>query len=197
MQEAWSSIELDGNRKPGIAYDVHTLNSTCLGVNEFGYDQWESTRSEIGELLYELKYHADARKVREIVKLPGRIKGIETMDYLIPIPSTIQHRRVQPVVEITRALGEERGVEVLEDVLFKRSGGVELKNVTVEGQREALLRDRLYLENFKVLEGKNVLLIDDLYRSGATLRIATELLYRQANVKDVFVLTMTKTGRKR
>jgi hypothetical protein len=130
------SIELEGNWKRGIAFDVHTLSSTYLGVNEFGYDDWESTRSEIGELLYQLKFHADAQKVRDIVKLLEKIKGIESMHYLIPVPSTNQHRRVQPVVEIARALGEERGVEVLEDVLCKRTGGAELKNVTDVEERE-------------------------------------------------------------
>ena len=196
-REPGMSIMLEGNWKRGLAFDVHTLSSTYLGVNEFGYDQWESTRSEIGELLYQLKYHADAQKVREIVRLLDKIKGIETMDYLIPVPSTNQHRRIQPVVEIVRVLGEERGVAVLEGVLCKRAGGVELKNVTELDEREAVLQDKLYLDNFKQLEGKNVMLIDDLYRSGATLRVATELLYRQACVKDVFVLTMTKTRSKR
>ncbi len=52
------SIELRGNWKRGFACDVHTLDSIYLGVNEFGYDQWENVRSEMGELLYQLKYHA-------------------------------------------------------------------------------------------------------------------------------------------
>jgi len=168
-----------------------------LGVNEYGYDQWDNTRSEIGELLYQIKYRADARKVQKIVKLLDKIKGIESMDYLIPVPSTNKQRRVQPVVEITRKLGECRGVKVLEGVLCKRAGGPELKNVTDVDEREALLRERLYLEQCDAIEGKNVLLIDDLYRSGATLRVATELLYDKGGVNDVFVLTMTKTRSKR
>lgn len=187
------AIKLEGNWKNGLAFDVHTLSSTYLGANEYGYDQWENTRSEIGELLYQLKYRADARKVRKIVKLLDKIKGIDSMDYLIPVPSTNKQRRVQPVVEIARALGEYRGVEVLEDVLCKRAGGPELKNVTDVEEREALLRESIYLEQCDTIAGKNVLLIDDLYRSGATLRVATELLYVRGGVNDVFVLTMTKT----
>lgn len=191
------TIRLEGNWKRGLAFDVHTLSSAYLGVNEFGYDQWENTRTEIGELLYQLKYRADARKVQRIVKLLDKIKGIESMDYIIPVPSTNKQRRVQPVVEIARKLGEHRGVDVLEDVLCKRAGGPELKNVTDVDEREKLLREQIYLGNCEVLAGKNVLLLDDLYRSGATLRVATELLYRQGRVSDVFVLTMTKTRSKR
>jgi len=187
------SIKLEGNWKRGLAFDVHTLSSTYLGVNDFGYDQWENTRSEIGELLYQLKYRADPRKVRKIVMLLDKIKGIESMDHLIPVPSTNKHRRVQPVVEIARALGERRGVKVLESVLCKRAGGPELKNVTDVDERERLLRERLYLAECDAIAGRNVLLMDDLYRSGATLRVATELLYKQGGVNDVFVLTMTKT----
>jgi len=63
------AIKLEGNWKNGLAFDVHTLSSTYLGVNEYGYNQWESTRCEIGELLYQLKYRADARKVLKIIKL--------------------------------------------------------------------------------------------------------------------------------
>ena len=191
------SIRLEGNWKRGLAFDVHTLSSTYLGVNEYGHDEWENTRSEIGELLYQLKYRADARKVRKIVKLLDKIKGIESMDYIVPVPSTNKHRRIQPVVEIARSLGERRDVEVLEGVLCKRSGGPELKNVTDVEERESLLRDKLYLEEADVLEGANVLVVDDLYRSGATLTVATELLYEQGGVNDVFVLTMTKTRSKR
>lgn len=187
------TIELKGNWKKGFAFDVHTLSSTYLGVNEFGHDQWENTRSEIGELLYQLKYRSDATKVQKIVELLDKITGIETMDYIIPVPSSDHTRQVQPVVEIARALGVRREVPVLEGILCKSAGGPELKNVTDADERRRLLEEQLYLEQCDDLKGKNVLLIDDLYRSGATLEAATKLLYERAEVQNVYVLTMTKT----
>lgn len=191
------SIKLEGNWKRGLAFDVHTLSSTYLGVDEYGHEQWENTRSDMGELLYRLKYRSEIDKSREIASLLDRIKGIESMDCIVPVPSTNQQRPIQPVLEIARALGERRGVAVLEDVLAKRAGGPELKDVEDTEEREELLRGRLYLQAINGLAGQNVLLVDDLYRSGATLRAATALLYEQACVKDVFVLTMTKTRSRR
>lgn len=63
------SIELCGNWKKGVAYDVHTLSSNYLGTDEQGYDRWDSVRSEMGELVYQLKYHNDLSKVPVIVEL--------------------------------------------------------------------------------------------------------------------------------
>ena len=42
-------------------------------------------------------------------------------------------------------------------------------------------------------EGKNVLLFDDLYRSGTTLKELTSVLYKYGKVKNVYIITMTKT----
>ena len=47
------------------------------------------------------------------------------------------------------------------------------------------------------LSGMNVLLLDDLYRSGSTLAVATDVLYDQADCNNVYVLVMTKTRSRR
>ncbi len=187
------TIRIPGNWKKGFAHDIHTLDSVYLGVDEYGHDRWENTRSEMGELLYDLKYHGHLVNVEKIVDMLNRYKGIDQMDVMVPVPSTNKNRRIQPVLEIAKELGRRVAVPVLEDFLFKRSGGPELKNVNAPEERKRLLRDSLYLSDGYDVSGKNVLLIDDLYRSGATLSVATELLYEKAGVEDVFVLTMTKT----
>jgi predicted amidophosphoribosyltransferase len=42
-------------------------------------------------------------------------------------------------------------------------------------------------------EGKKVLLVDDLYRSGATLNAITDLLLTEGKAASVSVLTITRT----
>ena len=191
------TIELKGNWKRGFAYDVHTLDSVYMGVDEHGHDSWQTTRSEMGELLYRLKYQGDASVVGQIVDMLGKYKGLETMDAIIPVPSTNKQRKIQPVLAIAQALAKRVNVPVLDNVLQKQTGGQELKNVDDPQARQALLKTSLTLNPNANLAGKNILLLDDLYRSGSTLTVATDILYQQAKVKNVFVLVMTKTRSKR
>lgn len=191
------TIELKGNWKRGFAYDVHTLDSVYMGVDEHGHDSWQTTRSEMGELLYRLKYQGDVSVVGQIVDRLGKYKGLETMDAIIPVPSTNKQRKIQPVLAIAQALAKRINVPVLDNALQKQTGGQELKNVDDPQERQALLKTSLTLNPNANLVGKNILLLDDLYRSGSTLTVATDILYQQAKVKNVFVLVMTKTRSKR
>jgi competence protein ComFC len=187
------TIEITGNWRRGHAFDVHTLSSTYLGPNELGHAQYENVRSEMGELVYQLKYRRDQSKLDDIVKLLDKIKGIEQFDFLMPIPPTDKSRQFQPVTEIAVALGKRHGVTVLVDFLEKAPGGPALKNVNDPDERKKLLRESLRIVAPYSIKGKTVLLIDDLFRSGSTLEVATEILLNDAGASDVCVLTMTKT----
>ena len=74
-----------------------------------------------------------------------------------------------------------------------KSSSEELKSVTDPSKRVELLKKSMKINKKHDINNQNVLLLDDLYRSGSTLQVATELLYNNCNVKDVYVLTMTKT----
>lgn len=184
--------ELEGNWKSGKAFDVHTVSSTYLGLDEFGHDRFENIRSEMGELVYLLKYKADRSVISRIVSLLDGIGGIEKFDYLIPIPPTKKDRPFQPVELITEALGTRRGVKVLKNYLVN-TGNEELKGISDPVARGELLRQALMLTKSGDVAGKKVILVDDLYRSGATFNFATNLLYREGNASSVSVLAMTKT----
>jgi len=51
--------EIKGNWKKGLAFDLHTVASVYLGVDEYGHGRFDNTRSEIGELIYQLKYRSE------------------------------------------------------------------------------------------------------------------------------------------
>lgn len=190
------AIKLEGNWAVGLAFDVHTLSSTYLGADEQGRDHWDTTRTEMGELLYQLKYQQTPQVIPKIIALLDKIKGINTLDAIIPAPSSNRIRQLQPVEQVALALGEKVGVPVFCDILAKEPGSIELKNITDASTRAEVLRKQIKIHNAQRLEGLNVLLMDDLYRSGATLQVSTELLYK-AGCRKVNVLTLTKTRSKR
>jgi len=47
------------------------------------------------------------------------------------------------------------------------------------------------------VEGRNILLFDDLYQSGATLNAITQSLKDKGKAKEVYALTLTITRRRR
>jgi predicted amidophosphoribosyltransferase len=187
------AISIEGNWKSGRAYDLHTVSSTHLGTDEFGHDRFENTRSEMGELVYQLKYKQDKSAVDKIVKLLDSIGGIDTFDFIIPIPPTNKTRPIKPVELIAVALGKKRGVTVVTDALINE-GNEELKGITDPVARIELLKEAMKLGAVgNKFQGKRILLVDDLFRSGSTLSVVTDLLYKKGKADGVWVLTMTKT----
>ncbi|MEY3788788.1 MAG: hypothetical protein RIQ94_940 [Pseudomonadota bacterium] len=185
--------KLDGNWKAGVAYDLHTLSSEYLGQDEYGHDRYNNTRSEMGEFVYQLKYQHDETVVGKIVDLLQDINGLKTIEVIIPIPPSNKNRISQPVFSIASELGKRLKILVYLDFLAKTNKAEELKGIEEQEKRIGILEKTMFIENNYDLADKKILLIDDLYRSGSTLKVATNLLYNKTKAKDVYVLTMTKT----
>lgn len=184
--------KLEGNWHVGYAIDIHTVASTYIGVNEYGHDIWDNKRSEMGELVYQLKNCSDLSTIPKIVGLLKELDGIEKFAAIIPVPPSNKARAYQPVDEICRALGTDRNVPVLIGYLDKTGGG-QLKNVDDPEERQKLLEGSITITGKEDIAGKHVLLVDDLYRSGATLNACCSILLEKAKAASVCVLTMTKT----
>ena len=185
--------KLEGNWVNGFAFDLHSISSEYVGEDQYGHDRYNTIRSEMGELIYQLKYQHDSKAVTKIVDMFKKIKGIEKVDYIIPIPPSKSDRLEQPVFSIATEFGRRFGIVVLLDVLGKTKGSQELKGITNPDERQEAIKNSMHIAKHYDLSGKTILLIDDLYRSGSTLNVATDLLYSEEHVKQVYVLTMTKT----
>lgn len=142
------AIILEGNWQTGRAYDLHTVSSSHLGTDGHGHDLFDTKRSEMGELVYQLKYKSDKKVVQKIVSLLDSISGIEGFDFLVPIPSTKKNRPFQPVALITDELGRHRSVAVLPDLL-QNTGDEELKGVA-----DPVARGELLAKAIKITQAK-------------------------------------------
>lgn len=186
-----TKIEIKGNWDRGLAYEEHTLGSTYLGIDENGRDRFENQRSEMGELIYHLKYRQKKENVEKIIDIiVNNINGIEKFDVIIPAPPS-KNRPFQPVEELAKELGKRKAVQVLN--ILKKTDSQELKDISdpIE-RRQALEKSMSLVENYD-FSGKKILLLDDLYRSGSTLYTATKILKDKTNPLAVGVLAMTKT----
>ena len=68
----------------------------------------------------------------------------------------------------------------------------ELKNVYEYNARIQLLEGAHTVDRTQV-QGRKILLFDDLYRSGATMNAITAALYDEGEAANVFALTITRT----
>ena len=174
-----------GRGSNGFTLDVHTASSELLGHDEYGHPQFASKRSELGELLYKLKFRRDQSVIPEIAAVVGTFAEsyLPTVDLIVPVPPSTP-RTEQPVILLAHAIGARIGIPVFEDCVWKVRETSQLKNIFDFDERLRLL-DGAFEVDLSVANGKSVLLFDDLYRSGATLNAVTSLLYDPAGAKDV------------
>lgn len=184
--------QIIGKWREGFALDIHVLSSIPIGYNEFGHMQFDTKRSEIGELLFRLKYRSDRGAVGEIV---DAAEAFITMwnpgfDIIAPVPPS-NARALQPVTVLALALSERLKIPLVDCV--KRTRDVpQLKNIYDLDERLRLLAD-LHSVDAAATKDKRILLFDDLYRSGATMNAITTVLYEQGRASDVSALAITRT----
>lgn len=196
---AVTSLKVDpqrvkGNWAEGYTLDQHIESSEFLGYDGSGRAVFDTKRTPIGESVYQLKY--GSKDQDEAANLAGTaaafIKkwGVK-IDAVVPMPAT-KKRAVQPVESVAKLLAERLGVELL-DAVSKAKETPELKNVSVE-ERQKLLEGAHKVDSART-KGKNILLLDDLYQSGATMNAVAAILQSKGGAAKVYALALTRTKR--
>ncbi len=186
-------MKIPGRWRDGYALDYHTVRSVYLGDDEFGHAQFDTQRSDIGELLYRLKYKSDGLAVAPLVETAARFitSWNPGVNLIVPVPPS-RPRLYQPVMVLADALAQQLSLPCAPSCVSKTRDVPELKNVYAYDERTQLLSGAHSIDKGQV-QGRRVLLFDDLYRSGATLNAITAALYDQGAAADVFALTITRT----
>ncbi|HEY6394433.1 MAG TPA: hypothetical protein VIX12_03380 [Candidatus Binataceae bacterium] len=188
---------IPGRWREGYALGLHTVSSTYIGDNEYGHPQFDTTYSEIGELLYRLKSQADKAVISEIVAaLRLFVESWKPrLDLIVPVPPS-RPRTVQPVLSLAVPLSEALELSLSDDCVTKVADTPQLKNIYGYSERLKLLSDAFAIDADQT-RNKAILLFDDLYRSGATMDAITSALYDQGEARDVYALTVTRTRSRR
>jgi competence protein ComFC len=185
-----------GNWTQGWALDQHTVRSTTGVFDAGAHPEYATERTEFGEALYQLKYQADMAQVEPIARtvadfIRGRSELVD-IKAVLAVPPSDTRRSFQPVEALSAKIGELLSLPAPDDYLIKVKQTMPLKRMTVKHARRKELEGA-----FAVLDQRyanmHVLLFDDLFRSGETLKAVTIALLFLGNVAQVSVVAATST----
>lgn len=172
---------LTGNWHTGFALDFH---SSFTGAD------WN--RSSVGGLAYRLKYQSDPSALPALVEHTRKLflahPEMNQFDLILPVPSSAQ-RDFSPVHEFCKALSSAFSKPVLTSLIKTRQTKPQKEMHTLPQKRDNVAG--AFTINSDITD-KCILLVDDLFDSGATLEEVTRLLL-EARAKQINILTLTRT----
>ena len=134
----------------------------------------------LSESLSAVKYHnkkeymeAYGRLMAGILKKKAAAAG---PDILVPVPVSpdrLQKRGFNQAAVLARILGEEWGIPVREDILVRTRQTAAMKELTPDERLSNLMTA---FAARQVPEGAGIMIIDDIYTTGATVEACTRVL---------------------
>lgn len=182
----------------GYALDLHTEWSEFVGYNEFGHPQFDNHYTPLGSLLYAAKYKSDREALYKLADfatsfIGERWKVSEKISAIVPMPPST-NRAVQPVTELANSIARQLGVNVI--TVEKGKTTPPIKGIEDPDERVKALEGAFLVQPEK-LAGETCLVIDDLFRSGTSLRALSRELLNTGAASRVYFLAITKTRSRR
>ena len=185
-------IILKGGWTCGWALDYHTISSRYDKSGRY----YKTVRTDLGEALYRLKYRRRWWWAKIIARTAARFLDerdiIDEVDLITTIPPARFRFLFQPVSMIVKRIGKLLDVPVNTRLLKRKKKVPPVKYMEDRSERFESVRG-LFLLRSEGLAGRNILIFDDLYRSGATLAEAVATLKTDGEAGKIYVLTVTRT----
>lgn len=185
--------EIVGPWDQGWVLDKHMVKSTYIGDDDFGHPQFDNLRTEVGEATYQLKYRQDKDQIQPLAQaLADNIcPKLDSIGFILPMPASTT-RTNQPVTQVAEALGKILKVPVFTNLLLKAQTGKKLKDLSTKEEKTAAIADSFSINDEIKNDGEwNVLVIDDLFDTGATMEAACKALRTYSKVKKIYVAALT------
>lgn len=163
----------------------------ALGFHSrFSGGDW--SRSGVGDLAYRLKYESDLSTLPALVEQAQAVMAahpeLAQVDAILPVPPSTP-RPTEPVQAFCAALSVKIQIPV-------KALAVKTRQTQPQKELKTLAQKRTNVSGAFTLSGsvagKRILIVDDLYDSGATLNELTRLLLKNG-AACVHVLTLTRT----
>lgn len=165
--------------------------SVALSLN---FESDGETRTHIGQLEKEAKYGNDENAVGELSAIVddfvGKTPVYANADYICAVPPTKVGEKNLPV-KIIEKLTKFRGKNISDHIIWTTKNE-SLKNADGADKLEILKHSGLEILNGADLEGKEIVVVDDLYMSGITLQFVAMKL-KEAGAGKVYGLCLVKS----
>ena len=112
------------------------------------------------------------------------------IDYIVAVPSSLQ-RNTQPVIEVAKEISRRLSIPTCEKAVVKVKATPPMKNIESLAERAETLNDAFRCESEEI-RGRPVLLIDDLFEYGSTVRAVSTVLIAEGQVAAVYLLALTR-----
>lgn len=188
--------QISGTFDDGYALDKHTASSVFIGHNEYGHPQFDTTRTPAGEAVFQLKYRGDFDQVKPLAKAVVRniVPHFPKIGLVMPTPASTTRQR-QPVHEVARSVAEWIDVPLFDNLIERSAVAANtgsLKNLNTREEKDEALKGRYLLNKPITNRGSwNVLVVDDLYHTGATMDAVCSLLAQYDKISGVYVAALT------
>ncbi|MFQ5866046.1 MAG: RecQ family ATP-dependent DNA helicase [bacterium] len=173
---------LKGPWNDGYALDFNSRFSGSL---------WQ--RTEMGELVYQFKYNGQVtiaeKLVSRIFTFMNDHPEFKKVDGVLAVPPS-KHRAFEPMTVIADGVSKRLKLPFLANTLVKNRTTKPQKEMTNSVLKKSNVAGAFIVKDN--IRNKRLLLLDDLYDSGATMEEATNTLLR-AGAQGIYVLALTKT----
>jgi predicted amidophosphoribosyltransferase len=102
-----------------------------------------------------------------------------------------KQRLMQPVFEIASALGSTLRIAVDAKSVSKTSSTSQMKDIGDYSARVVALESTIEVK--ADLDGKRVLLVDDLFQSGASMNVVAQAIKDRGHPLAVYAIALTRT----
>ncbi|WP_297769314.1 ComF family protein [uncultured Roseovarius sp.] len=117
---------------------------------------------------------------------------------IVPVPlhwTRMLSRRFNQSALLSQALARETGLSCCPDLLIRSKKTKPLVGMGVDARHEALLDAiQVHPRNLTGIAGRDILIVDDVMTSGATLSVATQACFSSA-ARDVCILTLARAAK--
>ena len=137
-----------------------------------------------------LKYHKIKRLSKPLSELILQVR-IPRVDAVLPVPlykKRLRQREFNQSALLAKYMAKSAGISLLIDCLIKTRDTAPQVGLNA-GERRRNVRKAFRIENKRLIEGKSILLIDDVITTGATVRECSRVL-KKAGPENIYVIAL-------